>query len=136
MSETLVLDACALIAYFNDEPGAPVVQDAFSNDANNILVSAINVYEVVYDAYRTTGQIATAEKVLELISQLPCVIEWRLDPDLMLAASRFKENYRVSLADSVALGLAKRHQARLVTCDHHEFDPIDAAKDLAFMWIR
>lgn len=47
-----------------------------------------------------------------------------------------KKNYKVSLADSIALGFAKENQARLVTSDHHEFDPIDEAGDAKFLWIR
>ncbi len=135
MSDTLVLDACALIAYFNDEHGANIVQDVLSSDAL-VLMSAVNVYEVVYDAFRTTGQKSTAEKVLNLISRLSCAIQWRLDPDLMLEAAYFKKTYKVSLADSIALGLARQNHARLVTSDHHEFDPIDAADDAQFLWIR
>lgn len=135
MSEILVLDACALIAYFNDEPGANIVQDALSGDAN-VLSSAVNIYEVVYDATRTTGQKSSGEKVLELVSRLSCTIEWRLGPELMLEAARYKNTYKVSFADSIALGLAKLHKAHLVTSDHHEFDPIDAAGDAKFLWIR
>jgi PIN domain nuclease of toxin-antitoxin system len=135
MSETLVLDACALIAFFNDEPGAIIVQDALSSDANS-LVAAINVYEVVYDVFRTTGKTESAEKALDLISSLSCKIQWRLDPNLMLEAAHYKKTYKMSLADSIALGLAKLNQARLVTSDHHEFDPIDAAGDAQFLWIR
>ena len=135
MSETLALDSCALIAFFNDEPGANIAQDVLSSDANS-LVAAINVYEVVYDALRTTGKTESAERAFDLISRLSCTIQWRLDPNLMLEAAHFKKTYKVSLADSIALGLAKLHQARLVTCDHHEFDPIDAAEDVRFLWIR
>jgi PIN domain nuclease of toxin-antitoxin system len=135
MSETHVLDACALIAFFNDEPGAEIVQDTLSSDAIS-LVAAINVYEVVYDALRTTGKIASAERALDLTSRLSCTIQWQLDPKLMLEAAYFKKTYKVSLADSIALGLAKLQQASLVTSDHHEFDPIDAAGDAQFLWIR
>jgi PIN domain nuclease of toxin-antitoxin system len=135
MSETLVLDACALIALFNDEPGADIVQGALSTDAR-ILVAAVNVYEVVYDAFRTTGQKSTAEKVLDLTSRLSCTIQWRLDPEWLFEAAYFKKIYKVSLADSIALGLAKINHARLVTCDHHEFDQIDVANDAKFLWIR
>jgi len=135
MSETLVLDACALIAFFNDEPGANIVQDALSSDANS-LVAAVNVYEVVYDVFRTTGKTESAERALDLISRLSCKIQWRLDPNLMLEAAHYKKTYKMSLADSIALGLAKLNQARLVTSDHHEFDPIDDAGDAQFLWIR
>ena len=49
-----VLDACALIAYFNDEDGAAVVEDLLSRNSE-VFMSAINLYEVCYDAARTSG---------------------------------------------------------------------------------
>lgn len=52
------------------------------------------------------------------------------------AAIFFKISYAVSVADTMALGLAKVKNAALVTTDHHEFDPIDQAKALTFYWIR
>jgi len=54
----------------------------------------------------------------------------------MRYAGEFKRNYRVSLADSVALGLAQQLNAYLVTSDHHEFDPIDRDGKARFWWIR
>ena len=48
----------------------------------------------------------------------------------------FKINYKISVADSIALGLARTSQATLVSGDHHEFDIIDNAKELNFLWIR
>jgi predicted nucleic acid-binding protein len=135
MSKTLVLDACALIAYFNDELGAEIVHDSLSGNSE-VFVAAVNVYEVVYDAYRTTGGETSAKKVLDVMNQLRCSIVWDLSPELMLEAAKFKHAYKVSLADSIALGLSKRLQARLVTCDHHEFDEIDTAEGAEFLWIR
>ncbi len=45
-------------------------------------------------------------------------------------------NFNVSVADSVALGLAKLKGASLVTTDHHEFDPIEEAGEMRFHWLR
>jgi PIN domain nuclease of toxin-antitoxin system len=53
-----------------------------------------------------------------------------------MEAAHYKNTYKVSLADSIALGLARLHKAHLVTSDHHEFDPIEAAADAKFLWIR
>ena len=38
-----LLDACALIAFFNKEEGADVVESLFENEAE-IFVSIVNVY--------------------------------------------------------------------------------------------
>ena len=48
----------------------------------------------------------------------------------------FKVNYKVSVADSFALGLAKENRAIMVSSDHHEFDIIENSKELEFSWIR
>jgi PIN domain nuclease of toxin-antitoxin system len=49
----VVLDACALIAYFNDEPGADLVE-AILQEAPSVQISAINLLEIAYDAIRAT----------------------------------------------------------------------------------
>ena len=54
----------------------------------------------------------------------------------MQHAGGFSTAYRISLADSVALGLAQQHNAHLVGRDHHEFDPIDRDGKPRFRWIR
>ncbi len=42
----------------------------------------------------------------------------------------------MSVADSMALGLANVMNATLVTCDHHEFECIDETNDAEFYWFR
>jgi hypothetical protein len=59
-----------------------------------------------------------------------------MDRALMQHAGGFKATYRVSLADSVALGLAQQHNAHLVSSDHHEFDPINRDGKVQFCQIK
>ncbi len=73
-NETLIaLDACALIAYLNDEPGAELV-DSILQHAPSVQLSAINLLEIAYDAVRTTGDDGTAQEIVNTISRLPIVI--------------------------------------------------------------
>ena len=44
-----ILDACALIAFLQDEPGAEVVEDLLEKPENQCIVHAINATEVQYD---------------------------------------------------------------------------------------
>ena len=47
--ERFVFDACALIAYLNDEPGADKVEDLLDQAQQNrvqVYVTAVNIYEV------------------------------------------------------------------------------------------
>ena len=51
LGERFVLDACALIAYFNDEVGAEVVEDVLEHLRQRpprLYVAAVNVYELLY----------------------------------------------------------------------------------------
>jgi predicted nucleic acid-binding protein len=131
----VVLDACALIAFLNDEPGADVV-DSVLHDAPNVEMAAINLLEIAYDAVRRTGHASAAREVLETIRQLPIEICWEIDEILIEIAARIKTSFRISLADSVALALAVSRNAPLATSDHHEFDGIEAAGEARFLWIR
>ena len=135
--ERFVFDACALIAYFNDEVGAEVVEDLLERarqDRVRIYVAAVNVYELFYDCLKRDA--ATAQQLVDDVYGLPLTVVEVLDRALMQHAGGFKTTYRVSLADSVALGLAQQHNAHLVSSDHHEFDPIDRDGKARFWWIR
>ena len=130
-----VLDACAVIAYLNDEVGAQKIDDLFA-EHRPLLIAGINVLEVAYDAVKTTGEASAAAEVIRLIEKMPCHIEWTLSQAVLISAAQFKAGNRISLADSVALGLTKSLNAELVTSDHHEFDILDKRKEVAFFWIR
>jgi predicted nucleic acid-binding protein len=137
LGERFVLDACALIAYFNDEVGAEVVEDLLERarqDRARLYVAAVNVYELFYDCLKRDA--ATAQQLVDDVYGLPLTVVEALDRALMHHAGGFKATYRVSLADSVALGLAQQHNAHLVSSDHHEFDPIDEDGKARFQWIR
>lgn len=130
-----VLDACALIAYFNDEAGAEVVEDLFSS-SKEIFMSVVNLYEVCYDAARTSGNEHTVVEILETVRQLPIVVVWEVSDELLQAAARFKMRYKISLADSFALGLADVLNAVVVSADHHELEPVEQAGEVSVLWFR
>ena len=137
MSEAMkaVLDACAVIAYLNDEEGAQKIDDLLA-ESRPLQIAGINVLEVACDAVKTTGEASAASEVIHLIEKMPCHIEWTLTQAVLVLAAQFKAVNRISLADSVALALTKSLNAELVTSDHHEFDILDKRKEVAFFWIR
>ena len=98
-------------------------------------MSVINAYEDCYDAARQSG-FDEGVKLYQDIQKLPMTIISQIEEELVKHAIHFKITYKVSVADSIALGLAKSRNATLVTADHHEFDPIEKANDLKFSWIR
>ena len=131
----VVLDACALIAFFNDEPGAEIVASILE-DTPTVIVAAVNVLEVAYDAVKVTGDKTAAMQIIDSIEKLPCSVQWDLNPTRIAAAAAFKVRHRISMADAVALALATDCAAPLATSDHHEFDPVDSAREARFIWIR
>ncbi len=136
-TERYVFDACALIAYLNDEVGAKVVEDLLAlatQERVQCFVAAVNVYELFYDCLKRDA--ATAHQLVDDIYRLPITVIEVLDRPLMQNAGAFKVAYRISLADSVALGLAQQLDAQLVSSDHHEFDQIEADQKARFFWIR
>jgi uncharacterized protein with PIN domain len=62
-----VLDACAIIALLQDEPGGDVLADILSDPGNRCQVHAINACEVYYDLYRRQGEdeASSLESILE-----------------------------------------------------------------------
>lgn len=135
--ERYVFDACALIAYLNDENGAVIVADLLSrarNQQTQLYAAAVNVYELYYDCLKRDAD--TARQLLDDVYSLPISVVETFDRPMMQAAGDFKVAYRISLADSIALGLAQHLGAQVVSSDHLEFDPIDRDGKARFRWIR
>ncbi|KPA19742.1 toxin PIN [Candidatus Magnetomorum sp. HK-1] len=132
--KTYVLDACALIAYLNDEEGSENIENLLLE--NNICVmSIINVFEVCYDAAKVSGN-EHAFQLFDEIKHMPIIIQYNIERDVLFKAIYFKTKYKISVADSIALALAKAKEAIIVSSDHHEFDCIDEANELTFYWFR
>lgn len=107
MSGGYLLDACALIALFNDENGAEKVE-ALLNGPAPVSMSAINVLEVAYDAVRRSGGNTDAAALcLQLVLNEGIEVLWALSEPEWLAAARWKARGRLSLADAIALAIAE-----------------------------
>jgi len=133
-----VLDACALIALLQDEPGADKVAAAI-NAANNgklkIVMNKVNLLEVYYDAYRLRGK-EQADLMLYEVKKRPIEINAEITDEIFNEAGRLKASYKISFADSFALAQAIVLGGELLTSDHHEFDAIERQEDIRFQWIR
>jgi len=138
MINRYVLDACALVAYINDEIGSDMIERILNEAiANKALLSMgkVNLLEVYYGVFRDFGY-EKANEVLDEILSLPIQIISDLNDDVFKAAGRLKAENKISLADSLALGLAIVTGDHLLTADHHEFDVLDGKDDIHFAWIR
>lgn len=130
-----LLDACALIALLNDEPGAQRVEAILSDEAP-VYMSAINALEVAYDAVRRSRNSDAATMILRLVSEANIEILWELTQAQWLVAARWKARGRLSLADAIALAIAETRNLKLVSADHHELDPIEAEGLIQVEWLR
>jgi len=133
-----VLDACALIALLQDEPGAEKVSTVFNaayKGESDIVMHKANFLEVYYDAYRFRGK-AQADLMLDEVKKSPIRINPEITDEIFAQAGRLKAMYKMSFADSFALAQAMVFDGILLTSDHHEFGIIEAKEPVQFLWIR
>jgi ribonuclease VapC len=130
---TKVLDSYALMAFFEDEPGADLVRGlihkAVESDTN-LLMSVVNLGEVWYSIARTNSP-ETADQYIHEIKGLGIEI---IDVDWALTrqAAAFKANGNISYGDCFAAALAKNRKADLVTGDK-EFKPLEGEIKIAWL---
>jgi len=133
-----VLDACALLAFLLDEEGAVEIEkillDAENGDCT-VVVNKINALEIYYNILRMSGT-ARADEILNAIAIMPLTIIDTLEDPVFKEAGRIKAGYRLSLADSIAVAETKVRNARLVTSDHHELEPLERDKEVSIFWFR
>lgn len=113
-----VLDASAVMTFFEDRPGAEKVEELLRKAAETqrfLLMSVVNWGEVYYSLWRARGEEGANEK-LQHIAQLPIEI---IDVDMAttkLAAS-LKAKHGLPYADCFAGALASSRKAIIVAAD-------------------
>ncbi len=128
-----VLDSYALLAFFEDEPGADfvrtLIQEALESD-DRLLITVVNLGEIWYAIARTNSPEVADRYVREIESMGIEVVEadWRLTRQ----AAMFKARGNISYADCFAAALAKLEGAELVTGDE-EFKGLEG--DVQIVWI-
>ena len=138
MSATIVLDACALLALLEDEPGADKILEVYDRAVSGevaLVMNTLNLLEVYYALYRGHGK-EQAGLFFEEIKRSPVFIKNEISEGVFVEAGRLKASYKISLADSIALAEASVSGGALLTADHHEFDIIEQKERIAFHWFR
>jgi predicted nucleic acid-binding protein len=128
----IVLDASAIMTFFENRPGAEKIQDLIRlgvEGKRQLLMSVVNWGEVYYSTWRTKGP-GVARKVIEDIAQLPMEI---VDADLELArtAAELRAEHKLPYTDGFAAALALQRKASLATGDK-DFSHIE--KKLDILW--
>ena len=130
---TKVLDSYALMAFFEDEPGADfvrgLIQKVVESDTS-LLMSVVNLGEVWYSITRTDSP-ETADQYIHEIKGMGIEIVG-IDWTLTRQAAAFKVNGNISYADCFAAALAKLRKADLITGDK-EFKVLQ--EEIKISWI-
>ncbi|MBI4558264.1 MAG: type II toxin-antitoxin system VapC family toxin [Candidatus Hydrogenedentes bacterium] len=133
---TKVLDSHALMAFFNDEAGAEVVEKLLlSAESGNpkLLMTVVNWGEIYYSVMRGASQELAEETVQEIAGMPIELVPVDLDLNLVRQAATYKASKKVSYADAFAAALAKLRKAELVTGDR-EFKALEG--EIKIMWLR
>lgn len=118
MKNGFVLDSYALIAYFENEPGAEKVEkilEQAKKDRIELLLGIVNWGEVYYSVFRSKGEEKAEESIL-IIEQLPIKI-FEIDRNMMYQAARIKANHSIALGDCMAAALAITSNHPVLTGD-------------------
>ena len=128
----VVLDASALMTFFENRPGADKVEELIQlaiDGKRELLMSVVNWGEVYYSVWRAKGP-GVALKVLADIGQLPIEL---VDASYHLTknAAEFRAQHKLAYADCFAVALALTHKASLLTSDS---DFAHVAKHVTILW--
>jgi predicted nucleic acid-binding protein len=130
--KTYVLDASALMTFFENRAGADKVEELLTGAADSerpLAMSVVNWGEVYYSIWRVHGEQAATAKLQE-IAQLPIQV-FDVDMDLAKLAASLKAQHNLPYADSFAAALAQARKAILVTSDK-DFERLGTA--LKILW--
>jgi len=132
-----IIDACALLAFLNDEEGADKIEDLLNqSDVNNsVSMSIINLLEVYYGELRDKGS-EIAQIVLDMVQHYSIKIINTVSEQVFSEAARLKVAYKMSIADCIGLATATDASAIFVSSDHHELDAIAKDKPSLIFWFR
>lgn len=128
-----VLDSYALMAFFEDEPGADFVREVLlkaEEGGVKLLMSVVNLGEVWYSIARTNSTKIADQYAQEIMGMAIEIVE--ADWELTHQAAAFKVNGNISYADCFAAALAKIHKAELITGDE-EFEVLQ--DEIKITWI-
>lgn len=135
--ESFVLDTSAVLALWNEEDGASIVEKILRDkNQRTIYLSFMTFAECRYRVWKDQGR-GAADELFRSLSLLP-VTRIDVDDTLILAASELKAQYRISMADSWIIATAITKSATLVHKDP-EFDALSdrvSLKALPYKKIR
>jgi len=126
----VVLDASALVVFFEAQPGtervADLLRDAFQG-TTRLMMNAVNWGEVYYSIWRTKGQEAANRAMAEIAQCRIEIVE--VGQSLARLAAEFRIRHRLPYADCFAAALAYSRKASLAATDS-DFDRVKGTVSL------
>lgn len=126
----VVLDASAVMTFFENRPGADKVEDLIHlavAGKRHLLMSVVNWGEVYYSTWRAHGP-GVARKIIEDIAQLPIELV-DADFDLTRTAAELRADHKLPYTDCFAAALAAQRRASLATSDQ-DFASVERKIDI------
>jgi predicted nucleic acid-binding protein len=127
LARAYVLDTWPIMAYFENEPAAEMVEQLLANahaEGIALLMTVVNMAEVWTTMARQWSPHDADQSLSELrelgIQFIPA------NEELALQAARLKAKYKISLADCFAAALAQQRTGEVVTGDQ-EFKQAEPA---------
>ena len=133
-----LLDACALLAFLNDEfgKGYEKVKELFDRAVTNeitLCMSLVNLVEVYYRTIQLKG-LEIADAAMEPVKSLPVRFISDITDQIYFEVAQCKARYPISLADAFLCGTAKSITATIVTKDP-EIKLVEKAESLSILWL-
>jgi PIN domain nuclease of toxin-antitoxin system len=129
-----VLDASAILALVQNEPGAAEVLAALGTPGNICYAHQVNLIEVFYARARQVDEECARNELGFLVQTAGIMPFTDPDPEFGWEVGRLRalitsERLAASLADCFCIATARAFGCELLTADKREFEPI-AALDL------
>ena len=131
--KTYVLDASALMTFFENRAGADKVEALLVGAADAerpLAMSVVNWGEVYYSIWRAHGEQAAIAK-LRAIAQLPIQV-FDVDMEMAKQAASLRAQHNLPYADCFAAALAQSRKATVVTSDK-DFERAGSA--IKVLWV-
>lgn len=114
MSQVTILDASAVLAFLQREPGHEAVERALQSD--HCVVSTVNQSEIISKAL---DRGVAAEAIVSILAELSyLVLDLKVEDGVQAGLMRLStRSAGLSLGDRLCLATAQRLQARVITAD-------------------
>ncbi len=130
-----VLDASAMIAFLQGEPGSEVVENVLTDTSKRKVAHAINVCEMYYHFLRQNDE-AAAEEAVTTIAGLKVDVREDMDSAFWRQIGQLKRAHTLSLGDCFCVAMAMRVGGEVVTSDHHEMNAVAPLGLCPILFIR